>query len=65
MAICYSVAWEAKIIANAYWVYNHQVSKQAPTGEYLSTGSFMIRGKKNFLPQSQLVFGFALLYKVI
>jgi hypothetical protein len=27
-----------------------QVSKTAPTGEYLPTGSFMIRGKKNFLP---------------
>ena len=27
-----------------------QVSKTAPTGEYLVTGSFMIRGKKNYLP---------------
>lgn len=27
-----------------------QVSKTAPTGEYLTTGSFMIRGKKNYLP---------------
>lgn len=27
-----------------------QVSKTAPTGEYLVTGSFMIRGRKNYLP---------------
>ena len=64
MAVCYSVAWEAKVLANAYWVYHNQVSKQAPTGEYIGTGSFMIRGKKNFLPQQTLVFGFGLIYKV-
>ena len=32
-----------------------QVSKTAPTGEYLPTGSFMIRGRKNFLPPHPLV----------
>jgi hypothetical protein len=40
------------------------VSKQAPSGEYLKTGSFMIRGKKNFIPQTALVFGLGLLYKL-
>jgi predicted ribosome quality control (RQC) complex YloA/Tae2 family protein len=65
MAICYSVAWEAKVLANAWWVYHDQVSKQAPSGEYLGTGSFMIRGKKNYIPQTALVFGFGLLYKVV
>ncbi len=25
MAVCYSVAWEAKVLANAYWVYHDQV----------------------------------------
>lgn len=25
MAICYSAAWDAKIIANAWWVYHDQV----------------------------------------
>lgn len=64
MAVCYSVAWEAKVLTNAYWVNHNQVSKQAPSGEYLSTGSFMIRGKKNFIPQTALVFGFGLLYKL-
>ena len=64
MAICYSVAWEANVITNAWWVNADQVSKVAPTGEYLSTGSFMIRGKKNFLPPSQLAMGFGFLFKL-
>lgn len=41
-----------------------QVSKTAPTGEYLPTGSFMIRGKKNFLPPNALVMGVALMWRV-
>ncbi|XP_034713378.1 nuclear export mediator factor NEMF-like [Etheostoma cragini] len=64
MAVCYSAAWDAKIITSAWWVHHHQVSKTAPTGEYLTTGSFMIRGKKNFLPPSYLIMGFGFLFKV-
>nr|XP_023014500.1 nuclear export mediator factor NEMF homolog [Leptinotarsa decemlineata] len=64
MAICYSVAWEAKVITNAYWVWGEQVSKTAPTGEYLTTGSFMIRGKKNFLPPSHLILGLSFLFRL-
>lgn len=40
-----------------------QVSKTAPTGEFLPTGSFMIRGKKNFLPPQPLIMGFGLMFK--
>uniref|UniRef100_A0A4W4EP09 Ribosome quality control complex subunit NEMF n=1 Tax=Electrophorus electricus TaxID=8005 RepID=A0A4W4EP09_ELEEL len=65
MAVCYSAAWEAKVITSAWWVHHNQVSKTAPTGEYLTTGSFMIRGKKNFLPPSYLILGFGFLFKVI
>ncbi|RIA97467.1 hypothetical protein C1645_686756 [Glomus cerebriforme] len=64
MSVCQSKAWEAKIITSAYWVHAEQVSKTAPTGEYLTTGSFMIRGKKNFLPPVQLVYGFGLLFRL-
>ncbi|XP_056151602.1 ribosome quality control complex subunit NEMF-like [Lampris incognitus] len=64
MAVCYSAAWDAKIITSAWWVHHHQVSKTAPTGEYLTTGSFTIRGKKNFLPPSYLMMGFSFLFKV-
>lgn len=64
MAICYSAAWDAKIVTSAWWVSSEQVSKTAPSGEYLTTGSFMIRGKKNFLPPCQLIMGFGVLFKL-
>ena len=41
-----------------------QVSKTAPTGEYLTTGSFMIRGKKNYLPPSHLIMGVGFLFRL-
>ena len=63
-AVCRSSAWDAKITVGAFWVHHHQVSKTAPTGEYLPTGSFMIRGKKNFLPPTQLTLGFGILFKL-
>lgn len=40
------------------------MSKTAPSGEYLTTGSFMIRGRKNFLPPQPLVFGFGFMFKL-
>ena len=75
-------AWDAKMAAKAWWVYDHQVSKTAPSGvlkedrkdcfcfnlalvfsgEYLTTGSFMIRGKKNYLPDTELVVGYAIFF---
>ncbi|CAM9319563.1 unnamed protein product [Chrysoparadoxa australica] len=64
LAACRSSAWKSKVISSAWWVMASQVSKAAPTGEYLSTGSFMIRGKKNFLPPRPLEMGFALLFAV-
>ncbi|GMH29151.1 hypothetical protein Nepgr_030994 [Nepenthes gracilis] len=62
--VCHSQAWDAKIVTSAWWVYPYQVSKTAPTGEYLTVGSFMIRGKKNFLPPHPLVMGFGLLFRL-
>ncbi|RKP34361.1 fibronectin-binding protein A N-terminus-domain-containing protein [Dimargaris cristalligena] len=64
MSVCQSKAWEAKIVTSAWCVQAHQVSKSAPTGEYLTTGSFMIRGKKTFLPPAQLVYGFGILFRL-
>ncbi|GAX80591.1 hypothetical protein CEUSTIGMA_g8028.t1 [Chlamydomonas eustigma] len=62
--VCRSRAWDSKIVTSAWWVQHHQVSKAAPTGEYLPTGSFMIRGRKNFLPPQPLVFGFGFMFKL-
>ena len=64
MAVSYSAAWEARIVTSAWWVQHSQVSKTAPTGEYLTTGSFMIRGKKNFLPPCYLMMGFGFMFKL-
>jgi predicted ribosome quality control (RQC) complex YloA/Tae2 family protein len=59
-----SVAWDAKVVTNVWWVESDQVSKTAPAGEYLTTGSFMIRGKKNYLPPCHLIMGFSFLFKL-
>ncbi|KAJ1517509.1 hypothetical protein HMI55_006862 [Coelomomyces lativittatus] len=64
MALCLSKAWESKIVVEVWWVHADQVSKSAPSGEYLSTGSFMIRGRKNVLPPSTLVYGLGILFKL-
>ncbi|RYP37563.1 hypothetical protein DL767_002871 [Monosporascus sp. MG133] len=64
LAVCSSSAWDSKAVMSAWWVNADQVSKSAPTGEYLPTGSFMVRGKKNFLPPAQLLLGFALIFRI-
>merc|ERR1719225_713017 len=63
-AVCFSAAWDSKVLTAAYWVTPDQVSKTAPSGEYLTVGSFMIRGKKNFLPPSHLIMSFGFLFKL-
>lgn len=62
--ICRSNAWGSRMITSAWWVESHQVSKTAPSGEYLTVGSFMVRGKKNFLPPTQLEMGLAVLFRL-
>ncbi|KAK4545060.1 hypothetical protein LTR36_003611 [Oleoguttula mirabilis] len=64
LAVCTSSAWDSKAVMSAWWVNSDQVSKTAPTGEYLATGGFMVRGKKNFLPPAQLLLGFGVLFRI-
>ncbi|KAH6705375.1 putative nuclear export mediator factor Nemf [Leptodontidium sp. MPI-SDFR-AT-0119] len=64
LAISCSSAWDSKAGMSAWWVNADQVSKSAPTGEFLPTGSFMIRGKKNFLPPAALLLGFGVLFQI-
>ncbi len=48
--VSFSRAWKDELgSADAYWVSAAQVKKSAPSGEYLSRGSFFIEGKKNFV----------------
>uniref|UniRef100_M4B7J3 Ribosome quality control complex subunit 2 n=1 Tax=Hyaloperonospora arabidopsidis (strain Emoy2) TaxID=559515 RepID=M4B7J3_HYAAE len=64
MSVCRSNAWSSQVIAGAYWVHADQVSKAAPAGEYLTTGSFMVRGKKNYIQPSRLEMGLAILFRI-
>lgn len=45
----FSRAWREGLAGDAYWVRPEQVKTQAPSGMYLSRGSFLIEGKKNFV----------------
>ena len=56
-ALAHSKAWKLKVIHPVYWIYSHQVSKTAPSGLSLPTGSFMIYGKKNFINPFKLEMG--------
>ncbi len=64
LTVCTSVAWDSKAVMAAWWVNAEQVSKTAETGEYLQTGGFVVRGKKNFLPPSQLLLGFGVVWLI-
>ncbi|KAF6212306.1 hypothetical protein GE061_012828 [Apolygus lucorum] len=64
MAVSYSAGWSVNVLCPAWWVHHHQVSKTAPAGEYLTPGSFMIRGTKNYLAPTQLALGFGFLFRL-
>lgn len=49
-AASYSRAWHEGLgSADVYWVKPDQVSKEAPSGQYLKKGMFMIRGQRNYV----------------
>jgi len=60
--VCMSPNWKVGRAENSYYVSSEQVSKTAPSGEYINKGSFMIRGKKNYLPESKLELGVGILF---
>ena len=46
----HSKAWKLGLSAGeVYWVLPEQVTKEAKAGEYMSKGSFMVYGKRNYL----------------
>lgn len=50
IAACYSRAWKlGHGNVEVYWVIPSQLSKEAPAGEFIGKGAFMVRGKKNYL----------------
>ena len=55
LAAAYSRGWREGLTAlDVYWVNPDQVSKEAPSGQYLSKGMFMIRGQKNYIRDVEL-----------
>lgn len=64
LAVSSSSAWDSKAGMSAWWVNADQVSKSAPGGDFLPTGSFSVRGTKNFLPPAVLLLGFGILFLV-
>ncbi len=49
-AAAHSRAWREGLGSlDVYWALPEQVSRQAPSGEYLPRGAYVIRGKRNFL----------------
>ena len=53
--VSFSSGWKTGLgAADAYWVNMDQVSSSAESGEYLAKGSFVIRGKKNFVRHALL-----------
>lgn len=59
-AVCCSSSWKSNITGRPYFVNKKQVSKTAESGEYLSQGSFMVRGKRNYLRDQLLILGVAI-----
>lgn len=64
-AVAHSAAWDAKVPASAWYVFAHQVSKTAPSGEFLPAGSFMIRGQKTYIPLQPILMGFTIVFRVL
>ncbi|MBD3312409.1 DUF814 domain-containing protein [archaeon] len=44
----HSNAWKTGTAVDVYHVKPYQVTKEAPSGEYVRTGGFMIKGKKEY-----------------
>ena len=57
-AASYSKAWASGMgSCDVYYIKPDQVSKEAPAGQHIGKGAFMIYGKKNFLRDTPLEIG--------
>ena len=60
--ISYSRLWKDGVRSgDAYWVKPEQVTKSAPSGEYLTKGAFMIRGQRNYIRGIELALAVGLI----
>lgn len=56
--VAFSQAWKTGTGDKVYYVFGTQVSKTPPSGEFLTKGSFMIYGQKNFIRVDNLAIGY-------
>ena len=63
LLILKSKCWNENFSARSYWVYSNQVSKTTESGEYITKGSFIIRGKKNYLSNVSMELGVTLYFQ--
>lgn len=61
--VCKTKAWNEGAGDRAWWVYPDQVSKTTESGEYVTKGSFIIRGKKNYISHCSLVMSLSIMFK--
>ncbi|KAM0256722.1 hypothetical protein ACHAQJ_004789 [Trichoderma viride] len=64
LSVCSSDAWDSKAGMGAWWVNADQVSKSTPSGEIMPAGNFIIQGKKNYLPPTQLLLGLGFVFRI-
>jgi hypothetical protein len=62
--LCRSPAWTSRNVTSAWWVQHEQVLKIPPPGDRLAPGQFLVTGPKQYLPPTQLLMGFGVLFKV-
>lgn len=62
--VCFSRAWrEAMYGMSAYWINPDQVKKAAPSGQFLTRGSFVLEGHRNFIKAPTLRLAIGILYR--
>jgi len=55
LAVSNSKMWAQKVASgDAFWVRPRQVSKKAPSGQYLTRGAFMVTGRRNYVKGVEL-----------
>ncbi|KAL6121523.1 hypothetical protein NUSPORA_01541 [Nucleospora cyclopteri] len=64
VALCMSKCWEEQVMKDVFYVNPDQVSKTAPTGEFVPKGGFIIKGKKTEVHPYRLEYGIAIIFKL-
>jgi len=62
--VCFSRAWREGLYGlGAYWVNPDQIKTAAPSGQFISKGSFIVDGQRNFVKVSSMRLAIGLLEK--